>query len=90
MNTKLLSEKSLKEIIKNFTPNSFTLNMGTGIAFLTLHNINANIFNGQFLLGESLWLIDIFFFMLFLIFSNFSLSFGSLVFISNRPFALSL
>jgi len=65
MNTKPLSDKSLKEIIRNFTPNWFTLNMGTGIAFLTLHNIKANIFDAQLQIGESLWLIDIFFFVLF-------------------------
>jgi len=65
MKSNLLSEKSLKDIIKNFTPNWFTLNMGTGIAFLTLHNINANIFDAQLLLVKSLWLIDIFFFLLF-------------------------
>lgn len=65
MNLKPLSSKSFLEVIRNFTPNWFTLNMGTGIAFLTLHNINSNIFYAQAQFGIGLWFIDIFFFLLF-------------------------
>ena len=65
MNLKPLSSKSFLEVIRNFTPNWFTLNMGTGIAFLTLHNVDANIFYAQTQFGISLWFIDIFFFLLF-------------------------
>jgi C4-dicarboxylate transporter/malic acid transport protein len=66
MSIKPLTHKNLNEVIRNFTPNWFTLNMGTGIAFLTLHNIKADLFSTQMLLGEVLWFIDIFFFILFL------------------------
>jgi C4-dicarboxylate transporter/malic acid transport protein len=65
MQAQPLSEKRLTDVIRNFTPNWFTLNMGTGIAFLTLHNINANLFEAQLFVGELLWIIDIFFFLLF-------------------------
>jgi len=65
MQAQPLSEKRLTDVIRNFTPNWFTLNMGTGIAFLTLHNINANLFEAQLFVGELLWMIDIFFFLLF-------------------------
>ncbi len=65
MNLKPLSSKSFSEVLRNFTPNWFTLNMGTGIAFLTLHNINANIFYGQTQFDMIFWIIDIFFFLLF-------------------------
>ncbi|RUM45163.1 MAG: C4-dicarboxylate ABC transporter [Hydrogenimonas sp.] len=65
MQAQPLSEKRLTDVIRNFTPNWFTLNMGTGIAFLTLHNINANLFEAQRFIGELLWMIDIFFFLLF-------------------------
>lgn len=33
MNIKPLTHKSLSEVVRNFTPNWFTLNMGTGITF---------------------------------------------------------
>ncbi len=36
MNLKPLSSKCFSEIVMNFIPNWFTLNIGTGIAFLTL------------------------------------------------------
>ncbi len=65
MNLKPLTSKSFSEVLRNFTPNWFTLNMGTGIAFLTLHNINANIFYGQTQFDMIFWIIDIFFFLLF-------------------------
>lgn len=70
MSLKPLKNKNLAEVIRNFTPNWFTLNMGTGIAFLTLHNINANIFYGQTQFGIGLWIIDIFFFLLFSFYSQ--------------------
>ncbi|QOR61246.1 TDT family transporter [Sulfurovum sp. ST-21] len=65
MGIKPLTHNSLSEVVRNFTPNWFTLNMGTGIAFLTLHNIKANLFASQMFWGEILWLVDIFFFVLF-------------------------
>jgi len=39
--------------------------MGTGIAFLTLFNIRADLFTGELLFGQILWLVDMFFFILF-------------------------
>jgi len=65
MGIKPLTHNTLSEVVRNFTPNWFTLNMGTGIAFLTLHNIKADLFSSQMLWGEVLWFVDIFFFMLF-------------------------
>jgi C4-dicarboxylate transporter/malic acid transport protein len=65
MSIKPLTHNSLSEVVRNFTPNWFTLNMGTGIAFLTLHNIKANLFASQMFWGEVLWFVDIFFFVLF-------------------------
>jgi len=65
MSLKPLSDKSLREVIHNFTPNWFTLNMGTGIAFLTLHNVDINLFAGQATLIKTLWLVDMVFFVLF-------------------------
>jgi C4-dicarboxylate transporter/malic acid transport protein len=65
MNLKPLQNKGLSEVIRDFTPNWFTLNMGTGIAFLTLHNINTNIFYGQTQIGIGFWIVDILFFLLF-------------------------
>ncbi len=65
MSFKPLTSKNFSEVIRNFTPNWFTLNMGTGIAFLTLHNINANIFYDQMQFGIIFWIIDIIFFLLF-------------------------
>jgi C4-dicarboxylate transporter/malic acid transport protein len=65
MSLKPFTHKGLLEIIYNFTPNWFTLNMGTGIAFLTLFNIRADLFTGELLFGQILWLVDMFFFILF-------------------------
>jgi len=65
MNIKPLTHKSLSEVVRNFTPNWFTLNMGTGIAFLTLHNIKVDLFASQMFWGELLWFVDMFFFLLF-------------------------
>ncbi len=65
MSLKPFKHKGLLEIIYNFTPNWFTLNMGTGIAFLTLFNIRADLFTGELLFGQILWLVDMFFFILF-------------------------
>ncbi len=65
MSLKPLTHKSFREVIRHFTPNWFTLNMGTGIVFLTLHNIEADLFATQMFWWQLLWLIDIFFFVLF-------------------------
>lgn len=52
-------------IIRQFTPNWFTVNMGTGIVALILSELS---FIGQFInaLGATLWLINALLFMLFL------------------------
>lgn len=65
MSLKPLQQKSFTEVIKHFTPNWFTLNMGTGIAFLTLHNIDTQIFAAQTAVIRVFWFMDIFFFVLF-------------------------
>ncbi|OCC14341.1 C4-dicarboxylate transporter/malic acid transport protein [Dissulfuribacter thermophilus] len=65
MSLKPFANKELKKIIRNFTPNWFTVNMGTGISFLTLFNIRADLFPGELLLGQVIWFVDIFFFVLF-------------------------
>ncbi len=65
MNFKPFKHKGIMEIVENFTPNWFTLNMGTGIAFLTLFNIRADLFAGELLFGEILWFVDTLFFTLF-------------------------
>ena len=66
MAIKPLSDKGFREVIRNFTPNWFTLNMGTGIAFLTLHNVDINLFAAQAPLIKTLWFVDMFFFVLFI------------------------
>ncbi len=33
---------NLSKVIKNFTPDWFTLNMGTGIVFVVINNIHKN------------------------------------------------
>lgn len=61
---KPFKHKNLKEIVKNFTPNWFTLNMGTGISFLIMHNTRIN-FPYENIILKSFWVMDIFFFLLF-------------------------
>jgi len=65
VNLKPLQQKNINEIIHNFTPNWFTLNMGTGLAFLTMHNIVKNLFFAQTIIIEAFWIIDMLFFLLF-------------------------
>ncbi len=65
MTIKPFISKNLNEIVRHFTPNWFTLNMGTGIAFLTLHNITKNFFIAQTIMIKIFWFIDMFFFLLF-------------------------
>lgn len=65
MSIKPLRNRELREVIRHFTPNWFTLNMGTGIAFLTLHNLNVKLIPVQTLIVKVLWFTDIFFFLLF-------------------------
>ncbi len=61
---KPFKHKNLKEIIKNFTPNWFTLNMGTGISFLIMHSTKIN-FPYENIILKTFWLVDIFFFIIF-------------------------
>lgn len=54
----------LRDLVRNFTPNWFTMNMGTGIFFLMIHAFPYR-FGGQDQLAHVLWIIDIGFFALF-------------------------
>ncbi|AOV18001.1 C4-dicarboxylate ABC transporter [Acidihalobacter aeolianus] len=65
------AQRSLKDIIRHFTPNWFTMNMGTGILFLSLHESYPSALPGQDVLTRGLWLFDM---VLYLIFTALLLS----------------
>lgn len=58
-------DKSFKEIVRNFTPNWFTMNMGTGILFLSLQGSFPSVLPGQDWLTQGLWWFDMGLFVLF-------------------------
>jgi C4-dicarboxylate transporter/malic acid transport protein len=55
---------SLREIIRQFTPNWFTATMGTGILALALNQVPLAI-PGLHVVAEGLWILNIFLFLLF-------------------------
>ncbi len=58
MNVKILHEiQNPREMIRQFTPNWFTLNMGTGILLLMIHAFPYP-FAGQHVLSHALWWFD--------------------------------
>ncbi|WP_233279562.1 TDT family transporter [Acidihalobacter yilgarnensis] len=59
------SHKSVKEIVRHFTPNWFTMNMGTGILFLSLHESFPAALPGQDWLTRGLWWFDMGLYVLF-------------------------
>lgn len=59
------SRKNFKEIVRNFTPNWFTMNMGTGILFLSLQASFPATFPGQDWLTRGLWWFDMGLYVLF-------------------------
>ncbi len=56
---------NLSKVIKNFTPDWFTLNMGTGIVFVVINNIHKNLFIYQHEISKIFWIMDSIFFVLF-------------------------
>lgn len=59
------SRKNFREIVRNFTPNWFTMNMGTGILFLSLQHSFPSILPGQGWLTRGLWWFDMALYALF-------------------------
>lgn len=57
-------KQDLKEMIRQFTPNWFAANMGTGILALMVHEFPF-VFPGQLWLSRGLWLMNVVFFALF-------------------------
>ena len=65
MNLRPLSHKqNLAEVIRHFTPNWFTMTMGTGILMLMIHAFPYR-FPGQDALARGLWWLDLGFYSLF-------------------------
>lgn len=61
------AQHSLKDIVRHFTPNWFTMNMGTGILFLSLHESYPSALPGQGVLTRGLWLFDMVLYLVFAI-----------------------
>jgi C4-dicarboxylate transporter/malic acid transport protein len=65
MNLRPLTHKQhLAEVVRHFTPNWFTMTMGTGILLLMIHAFPF-AFPGQALLAHGLWWLDIGLYVLF-------------------------
>lgn len=65
MNVKILHQiQNPREMIRQFTPNWFTMNMGTGILLLMIHAFPYP-FAGQRVLSHALWWFDCILFILF-------------------------
>lgn len=55
---------SVREVVRQFTPNWFTVTMGTGILALALHQLPFD-WAGQYRVAEALWFLNIGLFALF-------------------------